>query len=135
MSSVEARASASSTVHCSNTARQASLRLALCRRRQAVIARTFGISPAHRRYTSGIQAFFCSGVAISARANPVVASATNRLSATVILNIIVPRHTAVRDPVVADFMTLPPGHADAATAPFGQQLRERISAKCDLPHL
>ena len=35
--------------HCSNTARQASLRLAFCRRRQEVMARTFGISPAHRR--------------------------------------------------------------------------------------
>jgi hypothetical protein len=32
-----------------NTARQASLRLAFCRRRQAVMARTFGISPAHNR--------------------------------------------------------------------------------------
>jgi hypothetical protein len=35
--------------HCSNTARQASLRFAFCRRRQAVIAWAFGISPAHRR--------------------------------------------------------------------------------------
>jgi len=35
--------------HCSNTARQASLRLARWRRRQAVMARTLGISPAQRR--------------------------------------------------------------------------------------
>jgi hypothetical protein len=35
--------------YCSNTARQASLRLAFCRRRQEVIARTFGISPGQRR--------------------------------------------------------------------------------------
>jgi hypothetical protein len=35
--------------HCSNTARQASLRLAFCRRRQAVMARTFGISPGQSR--------------------------------------------------------------------------------------
>ena len=32
-----------------NTAAQAELRLAFCRRRHAVIARTFGISPAQRR--------------------------------------------------------------------------------------
>jgi hypothetical protein len=36
-------------IHCWNTARQASLRLAFCRRRQAVMARTFGISPAQSR--------------------------------------------------------------------------------------
>jgi hypothetical protein len=35
--------------HCSNTARQASLRPAFRRRRQAVIARALGISPAQRR--------------------------------------------------------------------------------------
>jgi hypothetical protein len=33
----------------SNTARQASLRFAFCRRRQEMMARTFGISPAQRR--------------------------------------------------------------------------------------
>src|SRR4029079_17023966 len=32
--------------HCSNTAAHAGLRPAFCRRRQAVIARAFGISPA-----------------------------------------------------------------------------------------
>jgi hypothetical protein len=36
-------------IHRSNTARQASLRLPFCRRRQAVMARTFGISPAQSR--------------------------------------------------------------------------------------
>jgi hypothetical protein len=36
-------------VHCWNTARQASLRLAFYRRRHAVMARTFGISPAQSR--------------------------------------------------------------------------------------
>ena len=35
--------------YCSNTAAQAGLRLAFCRRRHAVIARAFGISPAQRR--------------------------------------------------------------------------------------
>ena len=35
--------------HCSNTAAHAGLRLAFCRRRQAVIARAFGISPAQSR--------------------------------------------------------------------------------------
>ena len=35
--------------YCSNTARQASLRLAFCRRRQLVMARTLGISAAQRR--------------------------------------------------------------------------------------
>jgi hypothetical protein len=35
--------------HCSNTALQASLRFERCRRRQAVMARTLGISPAQRR--------------------------------------------------------------------------------------
>jgi hypothetical protein len=34
---------------CSNTARQASLRLVFCRRRQNVSARTLGISPAQGR--------------------------------------------------------------------------------------
>jgi hypothetical protein len=38
-----------SALHCSNAARQASLRLAFCRRRQEIIARTFGISPGQRR--------------------------------------------------------------------------------------
>jgi len=47
---------------CSIAARQASLKLALCRCRQTVIARTLGISPAHKRYTSGVQARRCSGV-------------------------------------------------------------------------
>jgi hypothetical protein len=47
---------------CSIAARQASLKLALCRCRQIVIARTLGISPAHKRYTSGVQARRCSGV-------------------------------------------------------------------------
>jgi hypothetical protein len=37
------------TLHCSNTARQGAVRLAFCRRRQAVMARTFGISPGQRR--------------------------------------------------------------------------------------
>ncbi len=37
------------TSHGSNTARHASLRLAFCRRRQEMMARTFGISPAQRR--------------------------------------------------------------------------------------
>jgi hypothetical protein len=35
--------------HCSNSAAQAGLKLAFCRRRQAVIARTLGISPAQSR--------------------------------------------------------------------------------------
>ena len=35
--------------YCSNTAAQAGLRLDFCRRRHAVIARAFGISPAQRR--------------------------------------------------------------------------------------
>jgi hypothetical protein len=38
-----------SLFYCGNIAAQLGLRLDLCRRRQAVIARTFGISPAHRR--------------------------------------------------------------------------------------
>jgi hypothetical protein len=41
--------SPSAFIHCWNTARQASLRLAFCRRKQAVMARTFGISPAQSR--------------------------------------------------------------------------------------
>jgi hypothetical protein len=41
--------SPSAFIHRSNTARQASLRLAFCRRKQAVIARTFGISLAQSR--------------------------------------------------------------------------------------
>lgn len=39
-------------------------------RRQAVIARTFGISPAQSRYTSGVHARFCAGVPGSAFATP-----------------------------------------------------------------
>ena len=43
------RSSEAVETYCSNTAAQAGLRLDFCRRRHAVIARAFGISPAHRR--------------------------------------------------------------------------------------
>jgi len=36
-------------LYCSNTAAQAGLRLVFCRRRQAVMARALGISPAQSR--------------------------------------------------------------------------------------
>lgn len=42
------------------------------RRRQATIARTFGISPAQNRYTSGVHARFCAGDPGSACAIPVI---------------------------------------------------------------
>jgi hypothetical protein len=46
---MQRRIAAGRAAHCSNTAAQAGLKLALCRRRQAVIALALGISPAQSR--------------------------------------------------------------------------------------